>query len=186
MKKVLLATLVGATIAGTAFATSVPVTNIQEGTSHVYFDYALHQTIGGTSGNINGYGASLDTALNDKVAVQYAYSHYSKGSENAINGYYKINDQFNAVASIKDQTGEWGYQLGVVGYMPIQDNLQGFAKVAFGNKVTNSLQLGVKYDLNESWNVNAYYQHDGVKGVVGGDDHTVALNGFHVGVGYTF
>ena len=189
MKKVVLAGIVTVFAASTAFASSVPVTDIQEGNSKVSAEYSFAQRVSGNGSDNDGFGVSIETGLTDRWAVQYGY-HKTNLRGHDLNDHqaaavYRINDNFNAYGAltlVDAGDDNWGLQAGVIGHMPLTDRIEGFAKFGIGDDIEQSYQLGAKYNLTESWDLNAYYAYD--KYDIGGTKESD--KGFHVGAGYKF
>lgn len=189
--KFLVTTLAAMMVTGAAFAASVPVTQIEEGQNKVAVEYSFDQKVTGESGHADGFGASLQTGLNDKWGLQYSYNrvnldHGSDLKDHELTAVYNIHPNFNVYAGGTyvrvDGEHETGIQAGVIGYMPFTDRLNGYAKVGFGNDIKNTYQVGATYALNHEWDLNVYYQYD--KYDINGNDSTV--KGFHAGLGYNF
>ena len=174
MKKIILAAMVASLATSAAFASTVPVTKVQNGATTVSADYAFQQRVSHNGTNNDGFGVGINTAISDKTALQYSY-----GKVNAKHGdikdhragvTYDLNNNVNA------------YQVGLIGHTQLTNKVEGFAKAGFGDDVKQSYQLGAKYALTPDVNVNAYYGYD--KYSVDSQDTTV--KGLHAGVGYTF
>lgn len=189
--KFLVTTLAAMMVTGAAFAASVPMTQIEEGQSKIGVDYSFSQNVTGESGHADGYGINLQTALTDKWGLQYSYSRVnlddrSDVKDHQLNAVYNIHPNFNVYAggTYVRAAGdhETGLQVGVIGYMPLTDRIQGFAKVGFGNDLKNTYQVGETYALTNEWDVSLYYQYD--KYDV--DNDTMSVKGFHAGLGYNF
>lgn len=189
--KFLVTTLAAMMVTGAAFAASVPVTQIEEGQSKIGVEYSFSQNVTGESGHADGYGINLQTGLTDKWGLQYSYNRVnlddrSDVKDHQLNAIYNIHPNFNlyAGATYMRAAGdhETGLQAGVIGYMPLADRVQGFAKIGFGNDLKNTYQVGATYALTNEWDVSLYYQYD--KYDV--DDATMSVKGFHAGLGYNF
>ena len=189
MKKIILAAMVASLATSVAFASTVPVTKVQNGSTTVSADYAFQQRVSHNGTNNDGFGVGINTAVSDKAALQYSY-----GKVNAKHGdikdhragvTYALNNNVNAYAEgtyIKAGSHEVGAQVGLIGHTQLTNKVEGFAKAGFGDDVKQSYQLGAKYALTPDVNVNAYYGYD--KYSVDSQDTTV--KGLHAGVGYTF
>lgn len=189
--KFLVTTLAAMMVTGAAFAASVPVTQIEEGQSKVGVEYSFSQNVTGESGHADGYGVNLQTGLTDKWGLQYSYSKVNLDDRTDVKDHqlvavYNIHPNFNlyAGATYMRAAGdhETGLQAGVIGYMPLADRVQGFAKIGFGNDLKNTYQVGATYALTNEWDVSLYYQYD--KYDV--DKDSMSVKGFHAGVGYNF
>lgn len=190
-KKLFVATLAATMLTGAAFAAAVPVTDINEGQSKIGVEYSFNQSVTDESGHADGFGANLQTALSDKLALQYAYSKVnlddqSDLKDHQLSAIYEIHPNVNVYGAgtyIKaDGDHETGMQAGVIGHVPLTDKINGYAKVGFGNDIKNTYQIGAAYALNDDLDLNVYYQYD--KYSVDGDRGTV--KGLHAGVGYNF
>ncbi len=189
MKKILLATAMAVSVAGLSFAATAPVTDFDSDTANVQLGYAFMQKAGENSGHLNGYTAGLQLGVNDKVAVEFNHNHIGLNNgrdwnTNALSGYYAVHNNANLYGTAMHMNDaddhKWGYQVGVVGYMPIAESLEGYLKAGVGHNFKNTMQLGVKYGLTPALTVNAYYEHDSF------DDSVDHVNGFYTGVGYSF
>lgn len=190
-KTLLLSAVVTATVTGAAFAASVPVTDINAGQSKVAVEYSFAQHAEGNGGSNDGFGASLSTGLSDKLALQYEYSraNLDKGGDvkdHRLEAVYKVSKNVNLYGAgtylRADGEHETGFQGGVIGHVPLADNLRGFAKVGFGNDIKQTYQIGATYDLTNDLGLNVYYQYD--KYSVDGNDSDI--KGLHAGLGYSF
>lgn len=190
MKRTLIATVAALMVSGAALAASVPVTDIHEGQSRVGAEYSFAQSATGESGHSDGFGVSLSTGLSDKLALQYAYgdNNLDRGDikDHRVDAIYNIAPNFNLYggATFVKAPGdsETGFQAGVIGYMPLTEKIQGFAKVGFGSDIQQTYQVGAKYDFGNDIDLNLYYQYDKYS-LDKGDGN---IKGFHAGLGYSF
>lgn len=191
MKRTLIATVAALMVSGAAFAASVPVTDIHEGQSRVGAEYSFAQSATDQSGHSDGFGVSLSTGLSDKLALQYAYgsNNLKEGDikDHRVDAVYNIAPNFNlyggaTFVKAPDDT-ETGFQAGVIGYMPLTDKIQGFAKVGFGNDIKQTYQVGATYDFGDNLDLSLYYQYDKYSLDAAGDGN---IKGFHAGLGYSF
>lgn len=128
MKKILLTTILATLVGGgAAFASSMPIMNFNSETARVNFDRGLNQSITGEGGHHRGYSASFEAGLGHKWAAQYSYTRFKSNksvSSNELMGVYRINRLVNVYASMMNvhmpyEDAKWGYQAGVIGYMPV-------------------------------------------------------------------
>lgn len=188
MKKTLLIASVFAAFTVTAMAAPVPVTKIETGNSKVVADYAIHQRAGGESHH--GFGVGLESAMTDKVAVQYGYNkvdlNNSSLKDHQLAGVYRVHNNVNLYGAgtyldVGKDNG-FGYQAGVIGHKQLTDKINGFAKVGLGNDIKHTLQVGGSYALRPDIDLNVYYQKDRYEI----DNTRKNVNGIHAGVGYSF
>lgn len=192
MKKLaLLTAMVTAAMTGTAFAASVPVTTIGQGQSTVAAEYSFAQHGSqGNGTNEDGYGASLNTGLTNNLNVGYSFSKvnmkHTDLKDQQLAATYAVTPHINLygagtyVKAYGDHN--FGVQGGVIGYMPIADRLQGYAKVGVGDDVKQTYQAGVSYGLAPDVDLNMYYQYDKYNV----SDKDTSVRGLHAGVGYSF
>lgn len=193
MKKTLIVTGLIASIGTAAFAAAVPVTSIMEGENRVGLDYAVAQRVSEAnvgSDTQHGWGASLQTSLNDKLGAQYAYSkvdlNRSEVKDHQLTGVYRVHDNVNVYGAgtyvdTRKHSG-FGYQVGVIGHKPVSDRIDAFAKVGVGNDIKHTVQVGGIYNLRPDVDLNVYYQYDKYDM----DTDKASVKGLHAGVGYSF
>ncbi len=189
-KTIILTTIMASLVVGSAFASSVPVTDIQQGKSKVAAEYSFAQSVTGNGSGNDGYGVSLETGLSDKLALQYGYhrTNLEKSGDlkdHQVAAVYKLNDNFNAYGALTyvDQGKDsWGGQAGVIGHKQLTDKVNGFAKVGFGTNIKQTYQVGATYALKDDVGLNVYYGYD--KYDV--DNNKGSDKGLHAGVGYQF
>lgn len=190
MKKIILLTAAAASLAAvTAFASSVPVTNIEQGQSKISAEYSFAQSVTNQGSGNDGFGVSLETGLTDRWALQYGYHKTNTDGgdikDHQIAAVYKIHPNFNlygAATHVDVGPSSWGFQGGVIGHTRLAERLDGFAKVGFGNDIKQTYQVGATYALTPDLGLNLYYGYDkySVDRAEGSD------KGLHVGLGYNF
>lgn len=190
MKKTLLVTAILSMTSALAFAQTAPVTNITTDTSKINVEYNFAQHVQGDSGHKDGFGVSLEHGFSDRLAAQYSYSKLNNKNITNIKDHqlalvYKYNDMINfygAGTLIDTHSHNYGVQAGVIGYMPISDKINGYAKVGLGDDIKQSYQIGANYALTDGVDLNVYYGYDNYNM----NEKNTTVKGLHAGIGYTF
>lgn len=199
MRKILAATVIASMMAaGSAFAASMPVLDVEQGQTQMNLEYMTGANIN-TDGqdawqdNENGLAIAADYGINDDLALQVAHSRIQADGPdfkiNEINGVYRVNENFNAFlgamrASFDGEHETW-MQLGAIGHMPLGEKVDGFAKLGFGtDDLRHVFQVGAKYQINDQFDAHAYYEHN--KFNFFDDDMKSGQKGYYFGVGYKF
>lgn len=190
MKKIVLSALVATMLGTVAFAQSVPVTDIAEGQSRINAEYSFAQDVKGDHGHDDGFGASIQTGLSDKLAAQYSYSKVNADNIGDVKNHeanlvYKLSNNVNVYGGatmIDSNSNNYGVQAGLIGHVPLTDRVKGYAKVGVGDDVKNTYQVGATYALANNWDLNAYYGYEKFDS----SDKDTTVKGLHAGVGYSF
>lgn len=185
MKKIMLTAMIASLTASAAFATTVPVTRVQDDTTTVNVEYAFDQRLPESGHSHNGFGVGLSHGVSDRAAIQYSYGKVDEYKDHRAGLTYALSPNVNVYGEgtyIKARGHEVGGQVGLVGHTQLTDKVQGYAKAGFGNDIKQSYQIGAKYALTDNVDLNAYYGYD--KYSV--DDRDSTVKGLHAGVGYSF
>ncbi len=192
-------------VAGSAFA--APQTTFQEGQAQIDLgaqNVEAEQGHGSTDSKWNFQGG-ITYGLSDKTAVQYQYS----GLKTDINGYDTTSghsQEFNVVQSLTPNVAAYaGYnqikntygdsdgpsytnnvaQIGLIGKVPIADNLDVYGKIGVGTKDTTTWEAGLSYQATPDLDINAGYRYLDTQGRHDGDD-SITYKGFVTGLSYRF
>ena len=185
MKKLILTALVASLATSAAFATTVPVTRVQNDRTTVNAEYAFDQRLPHSGSSNHGFGVGLSHGISDRTALEYSYGKVDDYKEHRAGLTYALTPNVNVYGEgtyVKAQGHEVGGQVGLVGHTQLTDKVQGYAKAGFGDDIKQSYQVGAKYALTNDVNLNAYYGYD--KYSV--DDRDTTIKGLHAGVGYSF
>ena len=74
MKKIVVATAVLAAFSASAFAATVPVTNINAGETKVAVEYSLSKKTAQDTKRKDGFGVSAQQGVSDNLAAQYSFN----------------------------------------------------------------------------------------------------------------
>lgn len=191
MRKLLSATVLASLVAGAAFASSMPVLDIEQGQTGMNLEYIHHAVINDSDVNENGMAISAEYGLRDNIAVQIAHSRIQYDGPdfktNELVGVYRVNDKINAFVGGMRVTGDDNtenmLQAGVIGHMFVAPGIEAFTKLGIGtSELGHVFQLGAKYQINNNLDAHAYYEHNKFEK----DDDKMGVRGYYVGVGYKF
>ena len=191
MKKILVVTAVLGAFAGSAFAASVPVTNIYPGETKIQAEYSITNKTANDSKRRNGFGVSVEQGLSNTTAAQYSFNKVRRTGANIndhqLAGAYAVHPNVNVYGAgtyvdMGDKHSGFGYQAGVIGHTQLSDKVEGFAKVGLGNDIKGTYQIGATYGLQPGVDLNVYYEYDQYNM----NHNKTDVKGLHAGVGYSF
>jgi len=174
-------------------------------------------TDNGTSydGKDTNFNYGVTVGLGNKFAFQYkqdnadakdkywgaGYSDHSEVASNQYNVLYQINPNVSAFVGLTntkptykytgnshDGKNTTGYQVGVIGTVPIGDKATAYASLGYGDQIED-YEFGLGYAIAQNLELNVGYKDTKFKKLnwnVGGSDFTYKAHGLTYGVTYKF
>lgn len=216
MKKRVLATIVAiSAISSVGFAS--PMTDYSQGNVAVDLSVRAsnHTDMDGNSGDgkTANFNYGLTVGMGDNWAFQYKKDNadsktFTEGGgntghteleSNQYNVLYKLDQNLSAFVGLTNTKAKYrmnasldtdnavGYQVGLVGTMPLAPKLTGYASLGLGNKITD-YQIGLGYEVFQNVELNVGYQDTKFKKLhySGESDFDYKAHGMTYGLTYKF
>lgn len=152
--------------------------------------------------NFNSFNYEMQekASLDNKIKYAEVNAYYAVNENiNLFAGVQKLKLNVNGIQNVSNKAvSKTSLQAGAVVHAPIADKVTAFGKIGFGNKnIERQMQLGVRYDINENFEVHAMYENNKVD-LRFSNDIANALelekieidgldfNGYSIGFGYKF